>query len=593
MTAWLNSPTFERVALLVTKKFPELRVRPLHGEPFTVPLNKPVLTIGRSKRNDLVLPDQWLSRHHAEIREESDAYSIHDLESRNGTLVNGSRIADKARLDDEDTITLGDHQLTFMQEPSGSVRLEESPSSDLDLDGTVVVPTEHLLAQARGQEDTWDNVAGPTKRSGPKTGSTDSSAIIKQNQILAALSEASMALISDRPVNELLDFILELAFKVVKPERGALMLTKDDGGGLEVKSVRTNSDKPEETREEITFSRTIADKVIGEKVSILTSSALSDPRFKSQDSIVSVGIRSAMCVPLWNNKAVTGLIYVDRLIQESIFTQDDLSLLTSLANVAAIKLENAQLVEQMIEKKRMEHELALAGDIQQNLLPSKAPLIEGWDIAGTNTPCYTIGGDYFDYIPKPSGRLAFALGDVSGKGAGAALMMMVLRATVHSACQQEENDMASIMSHTNQVMFHNTPEHAYVTFFLGDLDPKTGELLYVNAGHIPPIVYRAKSGEADRLEVGGTVVEMFESVPYEQGETTLEPGDILVVFTDGISESWGEDGEEYGEDRLAEVLKNHAKLSAPEMMVTIQQEVDAYATGRPTDDRTLIVVRRV
>ena len=267
----------------MTKNFPELLVRPLHGEPFRVPLNKPVVTIGRSKRNDLVLPDQWLSRHHAEIRNEGDTFTIHDLESRNGTLVNGNRIADKARLDDADTITLGDHQITFMQEPSGSVVLAESPSSDLDLEGTVVVPTEHLLAQARGQEDTWDNFAG-TKRAGPKSGSTDSSKIIKQNQILSALSEASMALISDRPVNELLDFILELAFKVVKPERGALMLTKDDNGGLEVKSVRTNSDKPDESREEITFSRTIADKVIGEKVSILTSSAITDPRFKSQDS---------------------------------------------------------------------------------------------------------------------------------------------------------------------------------------------------------------------------------------------------------------------------------------------------------------------
>jgi serine phosphatase RsbU (regulator of sigma subunit) len=479
-----------------------------------------------------------------------------------------------------------------VQEPSGSVILAESPASDLDLEGTVVVPTEHLLAQARGQEDTWDNIAGAgqQQKSGPR--STDSAAIVKQNQILSALSEASMALISDRPVNELLDFILELAFKVVKPERGALMLTQADDGGLEVKSVRTNSDKPDAAKEEITFSRTIADKVIGEKVSILTSNAMTDPRFRSQDSIVSFGIRSAMCVPLWNNKNVTGLIYVDRLIQESIFTQDDLSLLSSLANVAAIKLENAKLVEQMIEKKRMEHELALAGDIQQNLLPSKAPKIEGWDISGTNTPCYTIGGDYFDYIDKPPGRLAFALGDVSGKGAGAALMMMVLRATVHTACQQQENDVVSIMSQTNQVMYHNTPEHAYVTFFIGDLDPQSGELLYVNAGHIPPIVYRAKSRKVDRLETGGTVVGMFETAPYEQGKTKLDPGDLLVVFTDGISESWGEDGEEFGEDRLAEVLKKNAKLSAPEMMVTIQQEVDAYATGRATDDRTLIVVRR-
>jgi serine phosphatase RsbU (regulator of sigma subunit) len=319
---------------------------------------------------------------------------------------------------------------------------------------------------------------------------------------------------------------------------------------------------------------------------------MTDPRFRSQDSIMSFGIRSAMCVPLWNNKSVTGLIYVDRLVQEKVFSEDDLSLLSSLANVAAIKLENAKLVEQMIEKRRMEHELAIAGDIQQNLLPREAPTINGWDITGTNTPCYTIGGDYFDFIQRPSGRLAFALGDVSGKGAGAALMMMVLRATVHSAASKKEKDVVSIMSETNAAMFHNSPEQAYVTFFVGDLDPETGELLYVNAGHIPPIVYRARSGEVERLETGGTVLGMFEVAPFEQGKSKLDVGDVLVVFTDGISESWGADGEEFGEERLGELVRKKAKLSASELMNTIQKEVDSFSTGRATDDRTLIVIKR-
>lgn len=562
-------------------------VRPLHGEPFRVPLDKTVVSIGRSKRNHLVLADQWLSRHHAEIRDENGTFHIHDLDSRNGTLLNGVRINRKAPLQDGDVVTLGDQTLTFVMEPSGNVVLSDSASPELDLEGTVVVPTEHLLAQARKQDDTWEKMGRPA------AGSPDeSAAILKQNQVLSALSEASMALISDRPVNELLDFILELAFKVVKPERGALMLIKGNGGGLEVKSFRTNSDKPDASSEEITFSRTIADKVIGEKVSILTSNAMTDPRFRSQDSIVSFGIRSAMCVPLWNNESVTGLIYVDRLVQEKVFSEDDLSLLSSLANVAAVKLENAKLVEQMIEKKRMEHELAIAGDIQQNLLPSEAPTIEGWDIMGTNTPCYTIGGDYFDFIERPSGRLAFALGDVSGKGAGAALMMMVLRATVHSATSQKDSDVVDIMSQTNTAMFHNSPEQAYVTFFLGDLAPDTGELLYVNAGHIPPVVYRADSGEVERLETGGTVLGMFEVAPFEQGKSQLGVGDILIVFTDGISESWGADGEEFGEDRLGEVVKKNAKLSASDLMDIILKEVDAFATGRPTDDRTLIVVKR-
>ncbi len=278
---------YERVNFLTVGLHPELLVRPLHGEPFRVPLDKAVVSIGRSKRNHLVLADQWLSRHHAEIREANGTFYIHDLDSRNGTLVNGVRINKKAPLQDGDVVTLGDQTLTFIEEPSGNVVLSDSANPELDLEGTVVVPTEHLLAQARQQDDTWESIAKP------QSSVDNSAAIIRQNQVLSAMSEASMALISDRPVNELLDFIPELAFKVVKPERGALMLITGKAGGLQVKSVRTNSDKRGSTAEEISFSRTIADKVIGEKVSILTSNAMTDSsvQFSGFDRV----IRHSLC----------------------------------------------------------------------------------------------------------------------------------------------------------------------------------------------------------------------------------------------------------------------------------------------------------
>ncbi len=573
---------------------PELLVRPLHGEPFRFPVEKPVITIGRSKRNDLVLADQWLSRHHAEIREADGDFAIHDLDSRNGTLVNGARINAQVPLQNGDIITLGDQSITFMQEDSRPVILSES-LDDLDMEGTVVVPTEQLLAATRGQEETWDNLDSPGARPPASALQQDPGRIVKQNQILTALSQASMALISDRPVTELMEFILELAFRVVKAERGFLMLTAGDGNGnaegLEVKAVRSSSDEDLKA-EGITFSRSIAEKVIAEKVSILTSNAMTDPRFRSQDSIVAVGIRSAMCVPLWNNKTVTGLIYVDSRIHDNVFNQDDLSLLTSLANVAAIKLENAKLVEAMIEKKRIEHELEQARRIQKDALPSLAPDLQGWDIYGTNTPCYTVGGDYYDFVTRPSGNLAFALGDVSGKGIPAAMMMMVLRATVNSSTQQEDS-VDSIVAHTNRVMFHNSPEQSYVTFFLGDLDPESGELSYVNAGHIPPILYRKASGTHELLEAGGTVVGLFDGMEYQRGQTRLDPGDILAVFTDGISEAWGQDDEEFGEDRVTDLIKKHASLNAKELIDTIQQEVDQYTGGsRPSDDCTFVVVKR-
>jgi sigma-B regulation protein RsbU (phosphoserine phosphatase) len=239
----------------------------------------------------------------------------------------------------------------------------------------------------------------------------------------------------------------------------------------------------------------------------------------------------------------------------------------------------------------MERELELAGEIQQNLLPSQAPRYPGWDLVGTNTPCYTIGGDYYDFIERPRG-LAVTLGDVSGKGASAALMMMVLRATVHFASQRE-SEVLSILSQTNGVMFHNSPAQFYVTFFFGDLETGSGRMRYVNAGHIPPILYRAKSRSIERLEPGGTVLGLFAETPFEAGEVEFEPGDILLVFTDGLSEAWGPDEQEFGEDRMSALVRDNASLSAKELERTIQNEVETFTAGaRATDDRTLIVVKR-
>jgi len=567
---------------------PELYVKPLHGEPYRFALEKDVITIGRSKKNDLVLADQWLSRIHAEIRRESSRHFIRDLDSRNGTYVNGLRLSQRVPLQNGDVVTLGDQQIRFVHDASGSVVLTETPAG-LDGVGTLVVSTEELLQAARAKEDTWDNLGRNREgRQAAHSIADDSARILKQNKILSALSQASMALISNRPVSELLDFILELAFEAIRAERGVLMLTTEDSG-LSVEAVRSADGK--NTTEEIAFSRSIADKVVKEKVSILTKNALADPRFDRQQSIISLGIRSAMCVPLWHDDAVTGLIYVDSLSRENSFTEDDLTLLSSLANVAAVKLENAKLLEEMIEKKRMERELELAGEIQQNLLPSQAPRYPGWDLVGTNTPCYTIGGDYYDFIERPTG-LAVTLGDVSGKGASAALMMMVLRATVHFACQRE-SEVLSILSQTNGVMYHNSPAQFYVTFFFGDLETGSGRMRYVNAGHIPPILYRAKSRSIERLAAGGTVIGLFAETPFEAGEVELAPGDILLVFSDGLSEAWGQDEEEFGEDRMGALVRDNASLSARELERKIQDEVETFTAGaRATDDRTLIVVKR-
>ena len=243
----------------------------------------------------------------------------------------------------------------------------------------------------------------------------------------------------------------------------------------------------------------------------------------------------------------------------------------------------------MIEKKRMERELELAGDIQQGLLPSEAPEVEGWDLVGTNTPCYTIGGDYYDFIERPGG-LAIALGDVSGKGAGAALMMMVLRATIHFASQHEKT-VTDIISQTNGVIYDNSPQQFYATFFLTNLDTGTGKMRYINAGHIPPILYQKASDTIVRLEEGGTVLGLFDIAPFTEGEAELQPGDILVVFTDGISEAWGANDEEFGEDRLAELVRDNASLARPSSKSSSKRKsTPSRMAPRPRTIRRLLLL---
>ena len=571
--------------------YPELTVKPLHGEPFNVLLQKEVTSIGRAWQNDLVLGDPWLSRRHAEVRREGDDYYLLDLESINGTLVNGVRILQKVILYDGDVITLGDQTLTYVAQPPQPVVLTEDPVP-FDPQTTVMLPSQQILAAAGDHEgSTWDNFHELEQTLQRRAVAPAAAGMLKEAAMVRALTEASMAVVSGREIGELFDFILDLVFEVVPAERGFLMLTPGDVALLEVKAVRM-SEPRRRSDPKVIFSRTIAEKVLREGVCVLTSNAMQDPRIPLTDSIATLRIRSAMCVPLFTGRKATGLLYVDSLDRENAFGEADLQLLTSLANVAAVKIDNARLREDMADKERTEHELALAGEIQRGLLPREAPRLPGWDLAGTSQPCYTMGGDYYDFVWRPGGTLAFALGDVSGKGAGAALMMTVLRATVRAYTEQE-GDLTYVVASANRVMRENTPEHAFVTFFVGVLGSESGELEYVNAGHLPPILYRADGGDLLQLEEGGTVLGLFEGPDFQVGRIGIAPGDVLVVFTDGLTESWDPDGREFGEARLADVVRRYAAFSARDLMEAIQSAVEEHSKGaRPTDDRTLIVVKR-
>jgi serine phosphatase RsbU (regulator of sigma subunit) len=393
-----------------------------------------------------------------------------------------------------------------------------------------------------------------------------------------------------QPLDQLFDTILNLLLEAVAAERGAILLLEGAPPQLAIKASRSRRGEPL-----VRVSRSIARRAIEERVSLLLPNLLEDARFKGEDSILASGIRTAMCAPLWftatgeGRDSVIGLVYVDSLQHAHSFGEDDLRVLTALANVAAAKIENVRLLEESLEKRRMEEDMRMAAEIQTGLLPREAPRIPGWDLAGCNRPCRTVGGDYYDFAVE-EGRLLLALGDVSGKGTGAALLMTVLRAAVRA--HWTEPSLADAVARINRTVWQNVPSSKYVTFFLAALDPATGRLAYVNAGHNPPLLVRA-GGQVERLQEGGLVLGMFESVAYSGGGVEIRPGDTLVVYSDGVTETWDPDGEEYGEEKLLALAVGGRGLDAVSLQDAILREIEQFEAGaRATDDRTLVVLKR-
>jgi phosphoserine phosphatase RsbU/P len=542
---------------------PEITVRSSEGARERFPIVKERVTIGRSRESDIFLPDQWLSRHHAEIRRDGDGFFVVDLGSKNGTLLNGDSVIMRQRLHHGDVITLGEHVLTFADD---NAEEEAAP------EGT-------RIFSAREMSDI---------RTKP---SMDAEELARQSDLLRVLQKAMEQLVQHQPLETLFETILNLLFEAVPAERAAILLLEGLPLQPVVKASRARQGQAPPTH----VSRSIARKVVDGQKSLLMPNLLEDSAFSTQDSILSTGIRSAVCAPLFytsttgGQDSVIGLVYLDSLMRSRPFTEEDLRVVTALANLAAAKIENVRLLEESLEKRRLEEDMRVAAEIQRGLLPAAAPVVPGYGIVGSNTPSRSVGGDYYDFTIV-DGRMLFALGDVSGKGTGAALLMTVLRAAVRG--HWNEGTVEAAVGRINSTVCQNVTAGKYVTFFVGRLDPASGNIRYVNAGHNPPMLVRPNQ-PATTLTCGGMVLGMFEDVPYEEGEAVLGPGEALLVFSDGVTETWSPDDQEYGDERLLQVAEENVALDAAGLHARILASVDAFAAGRkPADDRTLIVIKR-
>ena len=287
-----------------------------------------------------------------------------------------------------------------------------------------------------------------------------------------------------------------------------------------------------------------------------------------------------------------GVIYSDRIHLLEPFSDEDLRLLTLIANLAAVKIEDCRKRKKEEEAEKIRKQLELVAQIQRDFLPAESPEFEGFDIAGHNVPTYQVGGDYYDFIPLGSNRLGMTIADVSGKGPPAAFHMVSFRTRLEVEAVPGY-DIQKMTAQLNDFVHRKTDTTRFISFFFCELDNLTGALKYVNAGHNPPIILR-KKGNIERLESCGMCLGMFPSQKYEAGLSTLEKGDIAVLFTDGITECRNEDNREFDEQRFINLIKKNSKCSAKGLLDRIFKELDLFTKGtEQMDDMTLVIIKRV
>lgn len=537
------------------------------GQVKTLPLQGDRLTVGRSSATDLCFQeDAGLSRQHLVLERDGDGWTVQDMGSKNGTLVNNIPLRAKLLLKPGDRITAGHLSIVYddagrAARPSDKVVIFEAGESDAPSTSTVITSLEGALSSQTIVAD----------KAGPRgTGATQVQALIRAGQELAGR----------RPLAELFPLILDLGIEAVGAQRGVVMTL--EGDRLEVKANKG---------EGFHISTAVRDRVLNDKTSVLVRDAQLDEAFRERMSIVEQKVRTLMAVPLQTKDRTIGLIYVDSPNLFRAFTKDDLSLLTVMANVAAIRIEHARLAEVEEMERRMARELEQAAEIQRSFLPACAPQVPGVDLAGYNAACRTVGGDYFDFFHYPNGRVAMVLGDVSGKGMPASLMMMGLQARVQVLADEPQN-LSAVINRLNKITCQNCPSNRFITFFICLLDPATGDVAYCSAGHNPPVLVRT-SGKVEYLDGGGPPLGILSIATYEEYQARLEPGDVLAVYSDGVTEATNGKEEEFGDDRFAEVLKANRDKSAAQIVAAVNQALTAFAAGSPAaDDITLMIARR-
>ena len=553
----------------------------------TFPLQNAVVRIGRTAGNEIPLDHHGISREHAIItHDEYGNYFITDLDSRNGTYINGRAIQEKTKLTDGDLLRFCDLELVFFEYDTSSDNHLKSSESELRRQQNAAQVSRVLVTDITPGEGHSIKSKIPLDEKRPVL--TSAKAAVKLRAMIDIGRNLGAA------VDEVLPQIVENLLHIFPQADCAYILLHDEQTQrLELKAcLRRDPNNQESVR----ISRSILEKVSHTKAAILSDDVAHDSRFEPTDSIISYNICSIMAVPImdYDKSEVFGVIQVDARSRGQKFTHEDLDLLVSLAYHVAVSYQNARFHEVAILEKVMEREMNIANTVQRGLLPQSSPVIDHYRFFDFYRPAKYLGGDYYDYIVLADGRLVFALGDVSGKGVAASLLMAKLSAEVRGGLIIESS-FTGMVQRLNRIFCDPRWDNRFVTFFVGVLDPATHEVRFHNAGHIPPILV-SPDGKAEMLgeDIIGLPLGVMDDTEYPESRFTMQKGQKLVVLSDGITDAMNAQGDYFTMNGVLKYIAGSSADSVEEFGERLISAVHSFAGRTPqTDDQSLVIVGRV
>ena len=530
------------------------------GQRRKVPLDPLPFTVGRQADNHLVLRDNRVSRNQFRIFPEDGQYVIEDLNSRHGTWVNGERVA-RHRLRNSDRIDFGvreSYQLTFSLDQAEFSRILNQFGSTSHGEGP-----NHLVK-------------------------------------LRSLMEVARALQNSLSTQEVLTAVVDAALAVTGCERGFLLLRGNSG--LEV-AVARHKDGKTLAPEELRVPTGLIYRALNSRRDLLSMSfdPLAADASQADQSVLALDLRSVVCLPLIRIRrgseqtgamaaaeSTVGLVYLDSRVDAADLSGANREMLQTLAIEASTILENARLIEEERAKERIESELNVAREIQQGLLPSALPEVGWFRAAGASIPSTQVGGDYFDVRQVEADRWAAVVADVSGKGVSSALLAGLLQG-VFLMTSASPTGISGMLARLNAFLLERTRGEKYATLFYCTLD-SYGMLRYANAGHCAPYLV-GRDARLRKLHSTGMPVGMIPEAAVQQVEKQLDPGDKVVIFSDGLTETENAAGEFFDAERLRAFLREHAQLNAAELHTALMRAVDRFSEGGALrDDVTLLVL---